>query len=134
MEKIYTQEFLGTLIAQAVDKKDRYKPLTHKHIKEGDIVLIKELNCKPNNFCMGRIRKVIVNDLGEVTNAVVMKGKTRELLKRHASTLIPILEVKETMTETPKDLQQAFKNTRPKRSAAESCRQKIKSLADANLS
>ena len=37
------------LIAQAVDQKDRYKPVTHKRVKIGDVVLIKDENMKPNH-------------------------------------------------------------------------------------
>ena len=42
----YQEEFLGTLIAQAVDRKDRYHPVHHKILKVGDIVLVKEVNKK----------------------------------------------------------------------------------------
>ena len=33
----------------------------------------------------------MVNDLGEVTGAVLLKGKTRELVKRHSSVMIPLM-------------------------------------------
>ena len=87
----YQEEFLGTLIAQAVDSKDRYRPVHHRLLKVGDIVLIKETNTKPNNYPLGIIKQTLTNDIGEVTGALVMKGRTRELLKRHSSTLIPVL-------------------------------------------
>ena len=87
----YQEEFLGTLIAQAVDRKDRYYPVEHKTLRTGDIVLIKEINTKPHKYPLGVIKKTLTNDIGEVTGAIVMKGKTRELVKRHSSTLIPML-------------------------------------------
>ena len=65
----------------------------HKAIKQGDIVLIKEPFAKPSNYPMGIVKKTVCNEMGEVTGAIVMKGKTRELLKRHSSTLIPLLMV-----------------------------------------
>ena len=37
------------------------------------------------------MKKTVTNDNGEVTGAIVMKGKTRELVKRHSSTIIPVL-------------------------------------------
>ena len=40
--KIYNEEFLKTLIHQAMDKTDRYKPTLHHSVNPGDIVLIKE--------------------------------------------------------------------------------------------
>ena len=89
--EVYNEEFLSNLVSQAVNLKDRYRPVTHKHIVQGDIVLIKEPFAKPSNYPMGVVKRVICNDAGEVTGAVVMKGKTRELLKRHSSTLIPLL-------------------------------------------
>ena len=62
--KIYQEEFLANLIKQAVDKPDRYKPVTHKHISPGDIVLLKETFTKPNDYPMGVVKEVQVNDLG----------------------------------------------------------------------
>ena len=78
-------------MSQAVDDKDRYRPVVQHDIKVGDIVLLKETHTKPNNYPMGLIKELEVNSNGEVTDAVVLKGKTRELVKRHISTLIPFL-------------------------------------------
>ena len=87
----YQDEFLGTLIAQAVDRKDRYRPVKHNLLQAGDIVLLKEINTKPNDYPLGIVKRTVTNDNGEVTGAFVMKGRTRELVKRHSSTLIPVL-------------------------------------------
>ena len=92
VKEIYNNEFIRTLISQAVDQKDRFQPVTHKGVRIGDIVLLKEVNTKPNYYPLAIVRDVLVNNLGEVTGAIVFKGKTRELVKRHASTIIPLLQ------------------------------------------
>ena len=139
LEQIYWKEFMGTLVSQAVDKKDRYRPVVHKGIKKGDIVLIKEKNFKPNHYPMGIVREVIINNLGEITNAVIMKGSTRESVKRHVSTLIPILEdtvpIKdETIYDSP-DTNLTKLEPKPTRKAAVACRERIKNIfsSDANF-
>ena len=90
-------------------------------IKEGDVVLLKEVNTKPNHYPLGIVKKVVENDEGEITGAEVLKGKTKEYVKRHSSTLIPLLSVNEekvnnneqnTLIEDPK-------HVRPMRKAAE---------------
>ena len=88
----YNDEFIPHLISQATDEKTRYERKSHCKLELGDIVLIKEENTKPTNYPMGRIVKVSVNDLGETTGAVVLKGATGERVKRHASVLIPLLQ------------------------------------------
>ena len=40
---------------------------------------------------MAIVREVKININDEVTDAVLMKGKNREIVKRHATSLIPIL-------------------------------------------
>ncbi|XP_068235736.1 uncharacterized protein [Palaemon carinicauda] len=88
---LYHSEFLATLTQQVVDKKNRYLPVKHTSLQKNDIVLIKELYCKPNQYPMGLVKVVTVNDIGEVTGAVVLKGKTREITKRHVSNLLFLL-------------------------------------------
>ena len=95
----YQNEFLKTLVAQAVDRKDRYYPVCHQQLSIGDIVLIKEPNTKTINFPLGIIKEIEVNDLGETTGAVILKGKTQELVKRHVTTLIPYLRKSESLTD-----------------------------------
>ena len=89
--EIYHEEFLPSLMYQAINKKDRFKPVSHKALQIGDIVLLKEENTKRINFPLGIVKKIICNDLGEITDAEVKKGKTGETLKRHVTSLIPIL-------------------------------------------
>ena len=89
--QVYNDEFIPQLIRQAVDQKLRYKPVSHKKLQVGDVVLIKEELTKRTNLPMGKVLEVQINDLGETTGAVLWKGSTREKVKRHSSTLIPIL-------------------------------------------
>ena len=44
---------------------------------------------------MAVVKEVIRNINDEVTGAIVMKGSTRELFKRHCSSLIPLLSKNE---------------------------------------
>ena len=91
MTDVYHDEFLSTLIKQATDKKDRYTPVQHRGLRVGDIVLIKEKYVKPNNFPLAIVIELQVNEFNEVTGAKVRKGSTNEIVKRHSSSLIPIL-------------------------------------------
>ncbi|XP_068218540.1 uncharacterized protein [Palaemon carinicauda] len=61
-------------------------------IKIGDIVLLKEVHTKPNNYPMGLVKELQYNSIGEVTGASIQKGSTREVVKRHITTLVPFLE------------------------------------------
>ena len=96
---LYESEFLGTLIRQATNEKDRYRPCNHKNLEKGDIVLIKEGNTKPQHYPMGIVKDILKNESGEVTGATILKGRTRETTKRHVTTLIPILRT----TDNPKE-------------------------------
>ena len=59
-------------------------------LKVGDIVLLKEVNTKPN-YSSGMVKELQWNSNNEITGAVVQKGKTNECVKRHITTLIPYL-------------------------------------------
>ena len=87
----YHSEFLATLINQAIDKKDRYKPVNHKVIKSGDIVLLVDKHTKRYHYPMARVDRVVINTLGEVTAAYVFKGSTKELVYRHMTSLILLI-------------------------------------------
>ncbi|XP_068236952.1 uncharacterized protein [Palaemon carinicauda] len=115
----YHNEFLGTLIQQAVDRKGRYRPVTHKLLKVGDVVLIKEEHTKRNNYPLGIILEVFKNDLGEVTHAVIKKGKTGQTSRLHVNNIIPILEnTGSTNSATPDVCNSVTSSLRPKRKAA----------------
>ena len=89
--ELYSTEFLRNLMIQAVDKKERYKPVVHKSISPGDLVLLVEANTKRSNYPLGIVQSVTRNALNEVTSALIRKGRTRETVFRHSSSLIPIL-------------------------------------------
>lgn len=95
LSDLYNDEYVSNLIHQAVNLKDRYKPVAHHDIQEGDIVLIKDKFCKQSSYPMAVVKQVIRNINDEVTGAIVMKGSTKELLKRHSSCLIPLLTKRE---------------------------------------
>ena len=104
----------------------------HKTILKGDIVLLKEINVKPNHYPMGIVKETVTNDNGEVTGALVLKGKTREIIKRHSSTLIPLLRVSdgETMKSENNTLKGSVTLTRPSRKAANISREKTRALLE----
>ena len=135
----YHGEFLNTLIDQAVDKKDRYSPVKHKTIAVNDIVLLKEPFCKSIDFPMARVKQVIKNDLNEVTGAILFKGSTKEIVKRHASVIIPFLESNKSdetdieFTPDKTDLTDTSSLDRPKRKAAQLSNERTKNLFDFDL-
>ena len=122
---LYNREFLGNLIYQATNEQGRYKPVFHDKIKVGDIVLIKDEFVKPTNYPLAIVREVITNDLGEVTSASVFKGVSPELVKRHVSSLIPLLSTDDNRVvdgssdiQTESDGANSSKNKRPIRKTA----------------
>ena len=74
----YNEEFLAKLIYQAVNQQDRYTPITHRAIKVGDIVLLKEQFTKPSNYPLAIVKEIVVNDIGGTTGAILLKGNFRE--------------------------------------------------------
>ena len=91
--KSYHEEYYAKLLAESVDRDDRYRPIGHMPIEPGDLVLLKEEHTKPLNYPMARVRSVVKNQLGEVTGATLVKGATGETVKRHADVLIPLLRM-----------------------------------------
>ena len=131
---IYHTEFLATLIKQAVDKKGRYNPCTHKSVNVGDIILMKEPHTKPLNYPMGRVKEIIRNVNGEVTNALILKGKSGEIVKRHVTSLIPLLSLSEAEENPPpitNNKEYIDKGTeRPKRKAALESEEKTRTMLE----
>jgi len=91
LTELYHHEFLLELMSQSVSKRDKYRPVRHKLLSVGDIVLLVEPHLKQYNYPMGIIKSVNINTLGEVTSATVFKGKTRETVFRHSTSLILLL-------------------------------------------
>ena len=48
---------------------------------------------------MALVTDIIVNDIGEVTNVIARKGKNGEIIKRHVSSVIPLLSSNECNVE-----------------------------------
>ena len=133
--RLYQDEFLANLVQQAVDRKDRYKPANHHLLSPGDVVLLKESYTKPHDYPMGLVKKVEKNELGQITSATILKGKTRELVRRHASVLIPLLTSSSPYPaanedDMPKEAKSKVEE-REKRKAAVVSAQKTASMLDA---
>ena len=100
LEKIYNQEMVTQLIEQATDRKDTYKKVHHNLLQVGDIVLMKEENTKPINYPLARVKSIRMNSLGEIVGAEVLKGASREVVRRHTTSLIPLLQRSELTANT----------------------------------
>ena len=90
MTEIYNAEFKKTLIEQACNDKDRYLPVPHLKLAVGDIILLKESNMKSNHYPMAIVTEIKVNNNGEVTDITARKGTSREYVKRHVTSVIPL--------------------------------------------
>ena len=123
--KYYGDQFLTNLIDQAVGKPGRFKPVLHHEVSVGDIVLVKEENTKSINFPMAIVREVNRNYLGEITDVVLFKGATREIIKRHITTVIPLLSKADVPSDpvvpdgSPPDEGDPVNCNRTRRAAAE---------------
>ena len=122
--EIYSSEFLSDLSCKATNEKTRYKRVQHAQLKIGDLVLIKEPFVKPNYFPMGRVLEIKTNDLGEVTDVVLLKGQTGEKVHRHVTSLIYYLTAETVESSNADVVSPSPQNTdavpeRPKRRTAE---------------
>lgn len=132
----YNSVFKQTLIDQAVASKANFHPVSHTSINVGDIVLLVDPLLKANNYPMARVTSVIKNALGEVTNIVAKKGSTRELVKRHVSSVIPLLRLdsnEELLSPTVDGADESQIRSRPQRTAAVASRLKTAQLVQQNL-
>ena len=129
----YHGEFLSTLMYQAVNEKNRYKPVAHQVLEPGDVVLIVESMRKRVNYPMGRVLTVTRNNLDEVTSAEILRGDTREKVRRHVSSLILIIPGNQILPTSSLDkssssnLSKPTRSHRPIRRAAVKCMKKLKS-------
>ena len=148
--EVYHSEFLATLINQAIDKRDRYKPVLHKKLKPGDIVLLVDKFAKRYHYKMARVDRVEENSNSEVTAAYVFKGSTNECVYRHVTSLILLIS-HDGFPTTNKDYlcgenvssgdhsnavtnpcigaADSVRRKRPRRLAAETCKKKLKRQA-----
>ena len=138
LNDLYHEEFMTNLISQSTDRKDRYKQTKHDLLKKGDVVLIKEPLTKRLNFPMGIIKDVTVNQLGECTDVLLYKGSTKELVKRHVSSVIPLISADELKLnphsifpdQTDSNSKADIPPKKPVRKSAEKAKQKIKQMLD----
>ena len=135
LNDLYHEEFLTNLVCQSTDRKDRYKQTRHDLLSKGDIVLLKEPHTKRLNFPMGIVKEVTINQLGECTDVLVFKGSTKELVKRHVSSIIPLMSVDElNLNSNSVDLNETDSKSkadvpsRPIRKSAEKAKSKIKQM------
>ena len=134
---LYNSEFLTTLIIQSVDRKNRYKPVSHDKLGIGDLVLLKETFTKPCDFPMARVTETFENSLGEITGVKVKKGNTGEIVKRHTTSVIPLMRVENSespvVTQNDSSVSECQVDTvmvpdRPSRTAARDSREKTRQL------
>ena len=132
LTKIYHEQFLAQLASQALDRGDRYKPVSHDPLKKGDLVFIKDSFSKPHTYPLGKVMKVYHNINNEVTNLEVLKGKSGEITKRHISSVIPFLKVDDSSDADSPEFPEMFPSCpladRPQRLAAQSSRQKTRDI------
>ena len=130
----YNEQFISTLVDQAIDKRDRYRPVKHHRVNVGDLILLKDEHLKPYHYPIAVVRKVYENEIGEVTNVEAFKGKTRELVKRHTS-VVPYLALKPDSEAIPNisPANTAAVLEKPKRQAAIRAGLKTKALFDKDL-
>ena len=132
----YHSEFLSTLTHQAVNEKNRFKTTPHQRLNPGDIVLLVEKMQKRYNYPMGRIQSVEYNELDESTAAKVLRGDTREIVFRHATSLILLIPHAGNLDniKVPEQSPQVQKSNRrrSKRNAALKSRSKTKEMLNQN--
>ena len=54
-----------------VGKRNRYSSIFHQALEVGDLVLLTDEYVKANQYPMGRVLKVTINDLHEITGVEV---------------------------------------------------------------
>jgi len=128
----YHEEFVKTLTDQATDDKFRYKKVPHHRLKVNDIVLLKDQFLKASHYPMAIVKEIVENDLSEVTGVVVRKGLTGETVKRHVSSVIPLLGAcnPASAADAQRDLREATETVarRPLRAAARKAAELTRSM------
>ena len=139
---LYHSDFVTNLIYQAVDKKDRFKPVTHKTVQPGDIVLLVDPHLKQSKYPIGRVMKIEKNSLNETVSAYVHKGDTKETVYRHATSLIILIPSEACQSEPDSNesgqgddktgnITEALPpRSRSRRAAANRCKQFLQGLSE----
>ena len=133
----YHSEFLYGLLTQATRQKGKYLPVKHTIIEKGDVVLIKDTLVKAPNYPLAKVMDVITNSLGEITQAILLKGN-RSLVKRDISSIILLVkgERPEQVIGGGSDLlsvsnDENVRELRPVREAAVASRERTREMIDA---
>ena len=92
MIQVHVDEFISSLKSQATQLSGQYQPVKHDKLEVGQIVMIKEPNSKIIDYPLGIVTEVTENDLGEVTEVVLKKGRTSEFIRRHSTSLVPLIK------------------------------------------
>jgi len=128
----YHREFLVALMHQAISERDRYKPVLHKKLGVGDIVLLIEPHLKQYNYPLGIVKSINTNSLGETTSAIVLKGNTCEQVYRHSTSLIQLLSPDDEPRIIPEESQmdetERVQTRKDRRPAALMAENRIKNL------
>ena len=137
MLDLYKEEYYAKLMTQSLDQSNRYSPKKHHILSPGDIVLIKEKFTKVNDYPLAIVRAVTTNCLGEVTSAELKRGDTGEIIKRHSSNLIPLLQFNNSLLDSEGEnlnpIKPATTTKRTKRSAAIKASNKIKTQINEDI-
>ena len=130
LTQLYSNEFVQNLFQQASNQLNRYKPTKHHPVKIGDLVLLKDTHVKPSQFQMARVVDTISNDLEEVTGITARKGNSRQMVKRHISSVIPLFTDIGGAEQASNNKDSLVKTTqsRPVRATANAGRELIRSL------
>ena len=125
---------------QSTDKLNRYKPVNNKIISPGDICLLVEPQTKRSNYPLAKVELTNTNSLGEVTSAILLKGKTGERVFRHTNSLIPLITcipqnkiAPDGDTEKPQIPKPSTSGRPSTRAAASAARRKLMQQIDEGL-
>ena len=86
---------------------------------------------KAYDFPKAIVQQVVVNSKGEVTDIVARKGRTRESVKRHVSSVIPFLNTEDVSPASESDVDQDTSESgsrvrkKPMRRAAKAAKDQI---------
>lgn len=83
----YSDKFIGNLLEQSTNKLGAYQHKKHTTCNVGDLVVIKQKNCKPYSCPSGIVTNVETNDLDENVCVSVRKANG-EILRRHVTDII----------------------------------------------
>ena len=126
---VYQDYFMQQLVIQSTNRKDMYKPRRHQVINIGDLVLIKDPFLKPHQYPLARVKDLVKNSLGEITEVTLVKSN-KEVVQRHVASIIPLLCFNQDDVDESEDFTDTFPEANKKkiRKAAETSRQKTKNL------